>query len=233
MDFVTTALILAWAAILLLALVVSRLVHQVHRLSGRDRRPAPLGLPPGSPAPVAGPRPAASAEPASSPGSTSAAPTATAERTAPTGPTASIGSAPTDATPLLDPTADTTLLVFLSADCRTCADVLHEVSARAAEAPYGGAVATRLLYPDAAPAEAADATVPVLTGQAALFAMYDVPATPFAVVVTAGRIARSEPLGSRQAARVLLTELDTGAAELDTGAGADPHPSAPRVGRSA
>src|SRR5690606_14666282 len=50
MDFVTTALILAWAAILLLALVVSRLVHQVHRLSGRDRRPAPLGLPPGSPA---------------------------------------------------------------------------------------------------------------------------------------------------------------------------------------
>lgn len=39
MDFVTSALILSWIAILLLALVVSGLIRQVHQLS-RDKRPA-------------------------------------------------------------------------------------------------------------------------------------------------------------------------------------------------
>lgn len=52
MSFQTSALILSWVAILLLALVVSALVRQVHALStGLTRRPEPVGLRPGSPAP--------------------------------------------------------------------------------------------------------------------------------------------------------------------------------------
>lgn len=53
MSFQTSALILSWVAILLLALVVSGLVRQVHALSSGlvPRRPEPVGLPPGAPAP--------------------------------------------------------------------------------------------------------------------------------------------------------------------------------------
>jgi hypothetical protein len=52
MGFQTSALILSWIAILLLALVVSGLVRQVHALaSGAAGRPASVGLRPGSPAP--------------------------------------------------------------------------------------------------------------------------------------------------------------------------------------
>jgi hypothetical protein len=52
MSFQTSALILSWIAILLLALVVSGLVRQVHALSnGATGRPGPVGLRPGSPAP--------------------------------------------------------------------------------------------------------------------------------------------------------------------------------------
>ncbi|SCL31594.1 hypothetical protein GA0070624_4296 [Micromonospora rhizosphaerae] len=52
MSFQTSALILSWIAILLLALVVSGLVRQVHALSnGAVGRPASVGLRPGSPAP--------------------------------------------------------------------------------------------------------------------------------------------------------------------------------------
>jgi hypothetical protein len=52
MSFQTSALILSWIAILLLALVVSGLVRQVHALSnGTVGRPGSLGLGPGSPAP--------------------------------------------------------------------------------------------------------------------------------------------------------------------------------------
>ena len=52
MSFQTSALILSWIAILLLALVVSGLVRQVHALSnGTVGRPQPVGLRPGSPAP--------------------------------------------------------------------------------------------------------------------------------------------------------------------------------------
>ncbi len=62
MTFQTSALILSWIAILLLALVVSGLVRQVHALSnGPLRRAAPVGPPPGSAAPdfhrLAPPRP--------------------------------------------------------------------------------------------------------------------------------------------------------------------------------
>ncbi|WP_208814573.1 hypothetical protein [Micromonospora echinofusca] len=53
MSFQTSALILSWIAILLLALVVSGLVRQVHALStgAVARRPGAVGLPPGTPAP--------------------------------------------------------------------------------------------------------------------------------------------------------------------------------------
>jgi hypothetical protein len=52
MSFQTSALILSWIAILLLALVVSGLVRQVHALStGNVGRPGSVGLRPGSPAP--------------------------------------------------------------------------------------------------------------------------------------------------------------------------------------
>jgi hypothetical protein len=53
MSFQTSALILSWIAILLLALVVSGLVRQVHALSRAVviRRPESVGLPPGTPAP--------------------------------------------------------------------------------------------------------------------------------------------------------------------------------------
>jgi hypothetical protein len=53
MSFQTSALILSWIAILLLALVVSGLVRQVHALSNGAvrRRPESVGLRPGAPAP--------------------------------------------------------------------------------------------------------------------------------------------------------------------------------------
>ncbi|MFI5488496.1 hypothetical protein [Micromonospora echinaurantiaca] len=52
MSFQTSALILSWIAILLLALVVSGLVRQVHALtSGTAGRPGSVGLRPGAPAP--------------------------------------------------------------------------------------------------------------------------------------------------------------------------------------
>lgn len=52
MTFQTSALILSWVAILLLALVVSGLVRQVHALTtGTASRGEPVGLRPGSAAP--------------------------------------------------------------------------------------------------------------------------------------------------------------------------------------
>ncbi|MEU5882352.1 hypothetical protein [Spirillospora sp. NPDC047279] len=57
MSFQTSALLLSWVAIVLLALVVAGLVRQVHALGqaaagGGGPRPSPLGLAPGSPAPA-------------------------------------------------------------------------------------------------------------------------------------------------------------------------------------
>jgi hypothetical protein len=53
MSFQTSALILSWIAILLLAFTVSGLVRQVHALSSGavQRRPESVGLRPGAPAP--------------------------------------------------------------------------------------------------------------------------------------------------------------------------------------
>jgi hypothetical protein len=163
-DFMTSALIASWAAILLLGLVVSGLVRQVHQLSrgapSAGRAPARLGLHPGTPAPQA------------------------AELFG------------TDLT-------DGGVLLFLSADCRTCQDVLAEVGRRV-HAPGGPAF--RALYSGPAPqtAAAGKAPVPLQGGREDLFAAYDALATPFAVTVaTDGRVLRSVPLGSPAA----LTEL--------------------------
>ncbi|MEU6038292.1 hypothetical protein ABZ801_23060 [Actinomadura sp. NPDC047616] len=51
MSFETSALLVTWAALLLLALVVAGLVRQVHALGRGAPRTTPLGPAPGSPAP--------------------------------------------------------------------------------------------------------------------------------------------------------------------------------------
>ncbi|WP_051834595.1 hypothetical protein, partial [Streptomyces sp. NRRL S-15] len=52
MDFTTSALIASWAAIALLALVVSGLIRQVHQLSRtQPQRPGRVGIAPGAQAP--------------------------------------------------------------------------------------------------------------------------------------------------------------------------------------
>lgn len=53
MDFVTSALILSWIAIFLLALVVSGLIRQVHQLSKGSRRVDRVGVSTGTTAPDA------------------------------------------------------------------------------------------------------------------------------------------------------------------------------------
>ena len=154
MTFQTSALILSWAAILLLALVVSGLVRQVHALAAGPRRVGPR---PGAPAPGLA------------------------------------GLAPPDR-PLV--------LLFLSADCRTCTEALAEAAAT------GPVLA---LYADTGPAGPPPAgPVTVHTGQAALFDRYDVVATPYAVVVDAAdRVGAAGPVGSRAALRDLLASAGT------------------------
>ena len=162
MSFQTSALILSWVAILLLALVVSGLVRQVHALSAGLVRPA--------------------------------------------GPAESVGLAPGAAAPGLDllapGAAGPVLLLFLSADCRTCEGVLAEA------ARHAGEVTLRALY--AGPAPATDLPVSAHGGQAALFERYDAIATPFAVLVDpSGHVVRSEPVGSPAALRTLLDRVAT------------------------
>jgi hypothetical protein len=97
------------------------------------------------------------------------------------------------------------LLLFLSADCRTCAGVLDEAVRHAGR----DGVTLRPLYAGPIPAAAAGLPVAVHGDQAELFGRYDVIATPFAVLVDqAGRVARSEPVGSPAALRTLLDGLD-------------------------
>jgi hypothetical protein len=157
MSFQTSALVLSWAAILLLALVVSGLIRQVHQLAAGPVRTGPIGLPVG----------------AQAPGLDQLAPGETGD----------------------------VLLLFLSADCGTCTEMLTEAST--IDSPN---VTVRALYAGAVPGSAAGSPVAVHGGQHALFATYDAIATPFAVLIdAAGRITRSEPLGSRGALHTLLT----------------------------
>lgn len=169
MDFMTSALIVSWVAILLLALVVSGLVRQVHQLSrggtsavhaSAVHASARPGLRPGAPAPAA------------------------AELFG--------GELP-----------DGGVLLFLSADCRTCREVLAEARRRSGADPSGPAI--RALYAGPAPGDGdPGGPVPVQAGRDDLFAAYDAVATPFAVAVDGdGRVLRSVPLGAPDG----LTEL--------------------------
>jgi len=158
MSFQTSALIVTWVALLLLALVVSGLVRQVHALSsGGARRADRLGPRPGSPAPNAdqlGIRPPA-------------------------------------------------VLLFLSEDCHTCAEVLDEAGRLNGNGPE-----LHALYAGRVPAGSEGQPIAVHGSQAGLFERYDAIVTPFAVVVGHdGRVVRSEPIGSPQALRGLLSSM--------------------------
>ena len=163
MDFVTSALLVSWVAIALLALVVSGLVRQVHQLSrgGTARTPGRVGVTPGSPAPHPGE---------------------------------------------LLAEGRTTLLLFLSPDCRTCTRVLAVADRIHTDATTADLLAVRAVYAAEAPAQGP--ALPVLAHRPELFTAYDAIATPFAVLVGAdGRVMRSEPLGAPEALHDMLADL--------------------------
>ncbi|MFF0075476.1 hypothetical protein [Streptomyces sp. NPDC005494] len=181
MDFTTSALIASWAAIALLALVVSGLIRQVHQLSRtQPHRPGRVGLTPGA-----------------------RAPGLDASRHDPPG-----------LDDLLTP-GRAALLLFLDADCRTCGQVLAEAGAWTTRQGDAATPQVLGLYADAGPRADADAgpsadegAVPVRDHRPELFAAYDIPATPYAVVIDPERrIVRSEPLGSPTALLRLLDDI--------------------------
>lgn len=162
MSFTTSALLVSWVAIGLLALVVSGLVRQVHALTsgaaGGFR--AQLGPRTGAPAPQ-------HAE-------------------------------------LAGGEAGTLLLLFLSDECRSCAEVLAETARLAPEIATAG-VLPRALYRSSSRPQA---PFPVRVDATLLFDAYAVPLTPFAVVVgDGGRVLRSEPIGSGAALRELVEQV--------------------------
>lgn len=94
------------------------------------------------------------------------------------------------------------VLLFLSDTCHTCEKVLS--AARDWAERNEGGPAVRAVYAEPA-VTATDSVIPVLAGRADLFEAYDAVATPYAVIVdTAGRVARSEPVGSPSALLELL-----------------------------
>jgi hypothetical protein len=111
----------------------------------------------------------------------------------------------------LAPHGERALLLFLSEGCGVCEEVLEEAAAQAAHTAQRG-IAVLALFATPLPAFAQSAArgngtgrVVVLAEESGLFERYQVPATPFAVAVdAAGRVARSEPVGSRQALQGLL-----------------------------
>jgi hypothetical protein len=156
MSFETTALLVTWAALVLLALVVAGLVRQVHQLTQgpRTREPGPAA---GSPAPGL-------------------------DR---------LGAEPGRAT----------LLLFLSEDCPACQDVFHEAVGMT------GGPATRAVFAEEAIGAEAPPNMRILSGQRELFTAYQIPATPYGVVVGAdGRVRTAEPVGSTRALHALVTE---------------------------
>lgn len=156
MSFETTALLVTWVAIVLLALVVAGLVRQVHHLTRAPRTPD-VGLTTGMPAP--------------------------------------------DLDRLAPEPGRPTLLLFLGAECPACHDVFEEALGQTEGPP------TRALFFD----DALDVTPPdnmlVLADQGDLFQTYQVPATPYAVLVGAdGRIRMAEPVGSVRALHALIVQ---------------------------
>lgn len=94
-----------------------------------------------------------------------------------------------------------TLLLFLTADCPSCATVLAEAGHLRGRSP----VAVRAVFAGPPLAGAERTGVPVYPDEAELFAAYGVPATPFGVLVDhSGRIRLAVPVGSAAAVRDLL-----------------------------
>jgi hypothetical protein len=156
MSFETTALLVTWVALVLLALVVAGLVRQVHHLAQGPRR-REIGPAAGSPAPGL-------------------------ER---------LGVSPGRAA----------LLLFLSDDCPACQDVFEEAL------EMRGGPETRAVF--AADALGGDPPehLRVLPGEKELFTAYQVPATPYGVIVGAdGRVRTAEPVGSVRALHALVDE---------------------------
>lgn len=156
MSFETTALLVTWVALVLLALVVSGLVRQVHQLTQGPRTREP-GLPAGSPAPGL-------------------------DR-------------------LVAEPGQATLLLFLSEDCPACQDVFQEALG------LTGGPATRAIFAEETAAAEPPANMRILSGQGDLFTAYQVPATPYGVIVGAdGRVRTAEPVGSIRGLHALVTE---------------------------
>lgn len=188
MDFTTSAVIASWAAIALLALVVSGLIRQVHQLSRtQPHRPGRVGIAPGAPAP------GLNAADLDGGGLHAARLDAS-------------GLEPAALDSLLTP-GRTALLLFLDADCRTCGQVLDEAGAWTIRQDDATAPQVLGLYAGAGP-QADEGAVPLRDHRPELFTAYDIPATPYAVVIDPqGRIARSEPLGSPTALLRLLDDI--------------------------
>ncbi|HZE30105.1 MAG TPA: hypothetical protein VE198_01560 [Actinoallomurus sp.] len=156
MSFETTALLMTWVALVLLALVVAGLVRQVHQLT-QGPRTRDLGLRAGTPAPALD---LVRAEP-----------------------------------------GQPTLLLFLSEDCPVCHDVFQEAIG------LDGAPATRAIFAEEAIGADPPANMAILSRQAELFTAYQVPATPYGVIIGAdGRVRTAEPVGSIRGLHTLVTD---------------------------
>jgi hypothetical protein len=156
MSFETTALLVTWAALVLLALVVAGLVRQVHQLTQGPRTREP-GLRAGTAAPALDLLGAEQGRP--------------------------------------------TLLLFLSEDCPACQDVFEEALG------ISGGLATRAVFAQQAIGADPPPDLRILSGQEELFTAYQVPATPYGVIVGAdGRVRTAEPVGSVRSLRALVTE---------------------------
>jgi hypothetical protein len=156
MSFETTALLVTWAALVLLALVVAGLVRQVHHLTSGPRTPD-VGPTTGMPAPGIDRLAAEPGRPA--------------------------------------------LLLFLSDECPACQDVFEEARG------LTGAPPIRALFRGDAPAVAPPDHMMIFAGQGELFQEYQVPATPYAVLVGSdGRIRTAEPVGSVRTLHALVVQ---------------------------
>jgi hypothetical protein len=156
MSFDTTALLVTWVALVLLALVIAGLVRQVHHLT-QGPRTRDLGLRTGTPAPALD---LVLAEP-----------------------------------------GQATLLLFLSEDCQVCHDIFQEALG------LDGAPATRAIFAQEAIGADPPPNMTVLSRQAELFTAYQVPATPYGVIIGAdGRVRTAEPVGSVRGLHTLVTD---------------------------
>ncbi|MGW2563635.1 hypothetical protein ACWCXB_31310 [Streptomyces sp. NPDC001514] len=188
MDFTTSALIASWAAIALLALVVSGLVRQVHQLSrAQPNRPGRVGIAPGAPAPRLD--------------------TAKLDDTAGLDGLLTPGRAALLL--FLDADCSTCVQVLAEAGAWTIRQSQGGQGHGGQDHGHSDAVAPQLLGLYAGPApHTGEGAVPVRGGRPELFTAYDIPATPYAVAIDAeGRIARSEPLGSATALLRLLDDI--------------------------